>query len=325
MRWSLACVVVLALPGSITGQLPAQQPTRDGDHVLDLLAPPLADLRVPVYSPKVGPLIRRLRSDAEATQFCNEAWGEQKPELHIDYDREQIVVVAWGELRWAPEGVGASVDIVVERATIQDGTLYATVRTMLPPGPGIDLPAGRAARTWYPSRFFRTPRTDRVVIDLIGARRHDGFPDFRPVTDEDFEVRIAPDACPSREQVRLGKLRFADQQPRCELVEQNGRTVCEIAWGEFGPGSYKLDLVGVLIDRGTAHLTVRAENRAIAFYSGPGVHHPGLAIELPPVDRVLLHVERLGEPLDDGEPDFEASRGERLTVTVDRSCVRSGD
>ncbi len=289
--------------------------------VIDLLAQPYADLRVGVYVPKVTPQIRRLRTDDEATKFCTEAWGEQKPELHIDYDHEQVLVVAWGELRWVPEDAGAAVDILLERATIQEGTLHATVRTVLPPGTCIDVPAQRPGRTWYPSLFVRAPRTDRVVIDLIGARRHDGFADFRPITDADFEVRIGPDACPSRERLQLLQRRFSHEQPRCELAEQDGRTVLQMAWGKFGPGFYKLDLVGMLIDGRTARLTVRAENRAIAFYSGPGEHHPGLAVALPEVDRVLLHVERVGKPLDAEQPDFEPGTGEQLSVTVDRSLV----
>jgi hypothetical protein len=52
------------------------------------------------------------------------------------------------------------------------------------------------------------------------------------------------------------------------------------------------------------------------------VHRPGLALTLPRVDKVLLHIERVGMTLPATEPDFEAETGDQLEVTVDRSMIR---
>jgi hypothetical protein len=293
-------------------------------EVVDLLAGRYADLRVGVYQPKVGPEVRCLRSDDDAAEFCAAAWGERNQELFVDFAREQILVFAWGALRFAERKEGPGIDLLLERATIRDGTLHATVRTVLGPGPGMDIDANEPGRTWYPSLFVRTPRTERVVVDLIGARRHDGRPDFRTVTEQDLVVRIGPDACPSREQITFAPRRAtaAAAGPEVVLTAHDGATVLEVAWGELGSGSYPFALVGALVDGGTARVTVRAENRAIIFYSGPGVHHPGLALRLPPVDAVHLQVERSGDPLPAGRADFEPFTAGTLTVTVDRSLVR---
>ena len=290
----------------------------------------LADVRyrngwqVSAYNPRVEPEVRCIRSHDEATLFCAAAWDEEKDALHIDFAKEQIVVVAWGALRWAEGSAGAGVTIYVEQATISDGTLHLSVRTVIPPGKGIDIGPDQPGRDWYPSRFIRTPRTDRVEVDIIGSRRRKPAADFRPVATKDLEVRVAPDASPSRELMSIvpPEATRGATTPQMGLFKRGDQEVLEVVWGEFGPGSYRLELVGTLIDRGVARLTLRAENRAIMLYSGPGVHTPSLAVALPPVEKVLLHIERVGQALPATETDFEVQTGNRLDVTVDKSSIR---
>lgn len=278
-----------------------------------------SSLKLPAYVPKVPTQIVCLRSDEEATRFCTAAWGEEKEALHVDFAHEQVIAVAWGALRFAEGSAGTSTEILLERAEIRDDTLFATVRTVLGPGPDIDIAAERPGRTWYPSLFFHTPRTERVVVDLIGARRHDGNPDFRPVTEPDLEVRVGPDACPARERFTQVRRQHSAKTPTFWLDDRDGRTVLEVAWGEFGPGLYPTGLVGMLVDHGTARLTLRAASEPIDSYGGPGVERPGLAVVLPPVTRVLVHIERTGLPVAAGHQDFEPRTDGPLTVTVDRS------
>jgi len=316
---SLRCLRALA-----ASTLLAQTCLLHAQDGIDLVAEPGHRWHVSAYVPRVGPQVRCLRSDAEATQFCEAAWGEQKEALHIDFERDQILVLAWGPLRWAEGSAGAQIRMLLERATIEDGTLHVTVRTVLPPGPGIDIAADAPGRTWYPSLFVRTERTERVVVDLVGARRHAPAPDFVPVTADGLELRVAPDASPLRERMALvpPQETKADDAPRAVVLDRGDETVLELTWGELGPGAYHLDLVGMRIERGVARLTVRAENVPIVVYSGPGVHRPGLAVAMPRVDKVLLHIERTGAALPAGCADFETGTGERLVVTVDRALVR---
>ena len=302
-------------------------------EVLDLLADRRLRMQLSVgaYNPKVEPQVRCLRSAEEAAEFALEAWGEENKELQVDYKNEQILVVAWGALRWAEGSGGFGIDIHLEKATIQDGTLRAVVRTVLPAGPGIDIAADQPGRTWYPSLFVRTPRTDRVEVDMIGARRRKPSPDFRPVATKELELRIAPDASPSRELMTFVEREetIGSKKPQVGLFTRKDRQVLEVAWGQLGAGLYRLELVGVHIDKGVARLCVRAENRQIMMYSGPGVHEPGFAVQFPgmenaadkPVEKVLLHIERVGIPLTAKEVDFEAMTSGKLEVTVDTTAV----
>lgn len=317
--WLFVWFVTLA---TAAAQEPAS-PTAP-EHV-DLLASPWAELGVSVYQPRVPAQIRVLRSDEQAADFAAAAWDELQDALFVDYDREQIVVVAWGPLRFANDSEGASVEIVLERAELRGDTLHATVRTHIPPGPGIDIAHDRPGRTRHPSLFFRTPRTDKVVLDVVGARRRDPATDLRTVTEPDLVVRLAPDASPSRDLVqRVDRRRtLAATTPEVALYDDGGTSVLEVAWGTFGAGLYRCDVVGLWIEGGVARVTVRAENRAIVFYSGPGEHRPGFAFALPKVRRVALHVERTGRPLPEGTPDFTPSNDERVQVTVDTSRVRA--
>jgi hypothetical protein len=313
--WSTMFAGVLVFA---TGHAKAQE-------VLDLLGDRhyRTQLSVSAYNPRVEPQVRCLRSVEEAAEFAQAAWGEEKEALHIDFEREQILVVAWGALRWAEKSAGWGIGIHLEKASIREGTLRVEVRTVLPAGPGIDIAAEQPGRTWYPSLFVRTPRTDRVEVDLFGARRRKPLPDFRPVATKELELRIAPDACPSRELLSFLEREetLLTKKPKIGLYERNDQQVLEVAWGRLGAGSYRLDLVGVLIDKGVARLNVRADNREIMFYSGPGVHEPGFAVQLPHVDKVLLHIERVGLALPAKESDFEAMASGKLEVTVDKSAL----
>lgn len=300
--------------------------TAAGQEVLDVLRDPGLSYRrfVSAYNPRVSPQVLCIRSDEEASAFCLAAWNEENEALHVDFAHEQILVVAWGALRWAYDSGGFGTAIYLEKATIEEGALRATVRTVLPPGPGIDIAADRPGRTWYPSLFVRTPRTDKVEVDLIGARRRDRAVDFRPVATEGLEVRIAPDACPARERLSMIQPQpfGSGEEPRVTLQPRGDGLELVVAWGRLGPGAYRLELVGMRIDRGVARLRLRADNQLIVVYSGPGEHHPQLTLALPKVDKVLLDIERVGEPLAKGEVDFAAQVGDALVVTVDRSAVR---
>ncbi len=309
----LICAILLITSGTAAGQ-----------EVLDLLGSFALrnQLHVSAYNPRVPPQVLCIRSDEEASAFCAQAWNEEKKELHIDFTREQILVVAWGALRWAEGSTGFGIEIHLEKLTILEDTLRATVRTVLPPGPGIDIAADQAGRTWYPSLFVRTPRTDRVVVDLIGARRREPAADFRPVATKLLEVRIAPDACPARERITMAAPRpAAFDKPQITLEQQDDKTLLYVAWGKLGAGAYRLELVGMSIDEGIARLRLRADNREIVVYSGPGEHHPQLAVALPKVTKVLLDIDRVGVPLAEVEEDFADQASEELVVTVDRSVV----
>lgn len=325
VRRSLGSLVVLGVVVGGAAAVTAQEPTAPAPDVapIDLLAGPYDDLHVSAYAAQVPPQVRVLRSAADAAGFAQAAWGKANDALHIDYTREQIVVVAWGALRFAESSAGTGIDVVLERAELHGTTLHATVRTVIPPGPGIDIAADQPGRTWYPSLFFRTPRTDKVVLDVVGARRHGGAPDLVHVRRPDLVVRIGPDACPARERVTLRRLQTtATEAPEITVHDAGGETHVDIAWGTFGSGFYTCTLVGVLIDGGVARLHVRAENRAIVFDGGPPTRQPGLALLLPKVDRVALHVERVGIPLDEGVRDFVPQEDARLRVTVDTAALR---
>lgn len=317
-------VAIAFVVGALCAQEPAPAPEPPAAPV-DLLAGPYDDPRLCVYNPKVPPQVRVLRSADDAAAFTAVAFDERPAALDIDYDRYQVVVVAWGALRFAKDSAGAGIRIQLERAECRGDTLHATVRTLLPPGPGIDIADDAPGRTWYPSLFFRTPRTAKVVLDVVGARRHGTAPDFATVTEPDLVVRIGPDACPSRERVQLVPCRetAGSATPAVVLADGGAQPVLEVAWGLLGAGAYGLDVVGVLIDGGVARVTVRAENRAIASYSGPGEHRPAIALALPKVERVALHLERVGLPLEDGVVDFTPQEDRHLSVTVDRSQLRA--
>lgn len=303
------------------------------DHdTIDLLGEPWHASRwqVTAYNPRVEPQVRCLRSRDEAVRFVAAAWGEANASnealQQIDFEHEQVLVVAWGALRWAERSAGWGIRLHLERATIRDGVLRVTVRTVLPPGPGIDiaLDAAEPGRTSYPSLFVRTPRADRVQVELCGARRRNPATDFRAVVTEDLAVSVGPDACPARERMTLVPPRevAAADTPMAGLFSRDGQSAFEVGWGELGAGAYGLELTGMVLDGDVARLTLRADNRRIFVYSGSGVHRPALAVALPPVAKVHLHIERVGLALPATEPDFVAGTGERVVLTVDRSAVR---
>lgn len=275
--------------------------------------------RISAYVPKVPVQITRIRSDAEATSFCLAAWGEDKKDLHIDFDRDQVLAVAWGALRFDESSAGSLTDIVCEDLRLVDDMLKVRLRTVIPPGPGIDLPldAKAAGRTWYPSLFLKAPRTDRVVVDVVGSRRRDPARDFAAVTEKALEVRVLPDETPLREKITLLGTADAFDAPRVAFEKRGDAPILEVGWGKLASGAYRLDVIAAAMQDGVLQMTVRAENRPIAFYSGPGEHWPSLRLRLPVVDAVRLHIVRTGIPLPAATADFTASKSSTLTVTVD--------
>ncbi|MBX3463972.1 MAG: hypothetical protein KF830_12440 [Planctomycetes bacterium] len=297
------------------------------DDGIDLLA----DLRfwarheIPLYLPQVEPQVTCLRSDEDARQFSLAAWGEDKKELHVDFQNEQVLVIAWGPLRCDQSSSGLAIRMLCEQLRLEADGLKVRLRTVLPPGPGIDVALDSPATglTSYPAQFLRTPRTERVEVDIVGSRRRDPKIDLQPVASEALVVRIHADETPAREQVLLLGGSDTVDQPQVTFTERNGKSLLDIAWGKLGPGSYQLDLIGASLQDGELHATVRAEQRPIMVYSGPGKHHPSLRLQLPPVKAVRLHIVRAGEPLAEGEADFTAVKSDRLVVTVDREQVRA--
>lgn len=299
------------------------------DDGIDLLAADRLLLRhhLSLYVPKVPPQITCIRSDEQATTFSLAAWGEDKPELHVDFRNEQVLAIAWGALRFDESSAGWATELLCEQLRLEAEGLTVRLRTVIPPGPGIDLPldSKAAGRTWYPSLFLRTPRTERVAVDVVGSRRRDRKVDFQPVAGQALEVRLHPDETPAREQLRLLGSSDAFDQPQVLLAARADAPVLDLAWGKLGPGAYHLDLIAASIRDGVLHATVRAENRPIMLYSGPGEHHPGLRLQLPPVNAVRLHIVRVGDALPEGTADFTPSKSEQLVVTVDHGQVRRRD
>jgi len=295
------------------------------DDGIDLLAEDrlFPQHHLSLYVPKVPPQITCIRSDEQATTFSLAAWGEDKQELHVDFQHEQVLVMAWGALRFDESSAGAATDLLCEQLRLEVDGLKVRLRTVIPPGPGIDVPldSKAAGRTWYPSRFLKTPRTDRVEVDVVGSRRRDRKADFQPVAERTLQVRLHPDETPAREQLRLLSQSDRVDQPQVTFAERAGAPVLDLAWGKLGAGSYRLDLIAAAVRDGVLHATVRAENRPIVFYSGPGEHYPCMRLQLPPVTAVRLHIVRVGNPMPEGAADFTATKSEQLVVTVDQSQV----
>ncbi|MEZ6037345.1 MAG: hypothetical protein R3F29_07685 [Planctomycetota bacterium] len=280
--------------------------------------------RLPLYVPKVPAQIVRIRSDAEATRFAMAAWGEDKQELHVDFKNEQVLVAAWGPLRSHEKSCGAMTDLHCEQLLLTEDTLKVRLRTVLWPGPGIDVPLDSkdAGRTLYPSLFLALPLTERLEVDVIGSRRRDPAKDFATVGEKTLQVRIHPDATPDRERISVIAWDGELDEPRVTHDARVGEHVLDVAWGKLGPGAYRLELIAATIVDDVLHATVCADNLPIMIYSGPGEHRPRLTLQLPPVKAVRLQIQRVGEALPEGTPDFVASKSDALLVTVDDKGIR---
>jgi hypothetical protein len=262
-----------------------------------------------------------LRGDDEARAFAITAFGEDKKELHIDFAKEQIVALCWGTRRIALELLhrGGLPQMPIDRAVIADQTLQITLRTLLPVGKRAEDPEGCAT---YPSIFLHTPITKRVCVEVGGTRCREQRTDFQPIRDGSLEVAVLPDSMPSRAEVELAPENVSrNPAPRVELkpVAHGQRLV--IDWGEHPPACYALDVVELRIQDGVAHIAARAHVFAPMFYQGPPVLRPRLVLDLPPVRRVLLRIERQGSLTEGDTHDFAPSTGEELSVEVDRSAA----
>ncbi|MCB9879371.1 MAG: hypothetical protein H6835_17385 [Planctomycetes bacterium] len=297
----------------------AAAPTQDDG--LDLMTRDWAGSwrRLSLYAPKVAPQVTCIRTDREATTFAMAAWGEDRKELHVDFKNEQVLVAAWGAMRSDKSSEGAPNDLHCDGLLLTEDTLKVRLRTVLWPGPGIDVPldSKQPGRTMYPSLFLAVPRTERVEVDVVGSRRRDPAKDFPTVGEKALEVRVHPDATPDRERISVLLPDDGVDQPRVTHDARVGEHVLDIAWGKLGPGAYRLEMIAASIRDGVLHATVRADNVPIMLYSGPGEHHPRLTLQLPPVRAVQLRIERVGVPLPEDTPDFVASQSKDLVVTVE--------
>jgi hypothetical protein len=278
--------------------------------------------QISLPNPKVAPQIAVLRSKEEADRFAIAAWGEPRRELHVDFAHEQVLAIAWGAHDWLPDGQdGPEVRSIC--AKVDDDVLKVLVRTTIPVGDGGEV-AGAGTQRWYPSDFRRVPKTGRVKVEVVGARRRDKLRDFAPVVEPGLEVRVAVDAAPQRELARaMPTLTRGSGDVGVELGagDTDGEECVAICWGRLGSGAYGLRVLGVVVRDGITRLEIEAENRPIMMYSGPGEHVPALSLAVPESKRVEVHIVRSGLPLDEGERDFEPSSKGRLTVTVDRSRI----
>ncbi len=262
-----------------------------------------------------------LRGDDEARAFAITAFGEDKKELHIDFAKEQIVALCWGTRRVARDLLyrGGLPQMPIDRAVIADQTLQIRLRTLLPVGEHGEDPDGCAT---YPSIFLHTPVTQRVLVEVGGARCREPQTDFQPSRDGGLEVRVLPDSMPSRAEVELA----ADDAPAhltaCVELKPaaHGRRLV-INWGEHPPACYALDVVELRIQDGVAHIAVRAHVFTSCSYQGPPVLWPRLVLDLPPVRRVLLRIERQGSLTEGDTCDFAPSTSKELCVEVDRSAA----
>lgn len=302
---------VLALAPLLAGQQPID--------LLDTYLPPwLAGLCGPRFE---AARVVVLRGDDEARAFSLAAFGVDKKELHIDFTKQQIVAICWGTRRVALDLLhrGGLPQMPIDRAVIADETLQISLRTLLPPGKHGEDPAGRAT---YPSIFLNTPITARVCVEVGGARCREPRTDFQPMHDERLEVRVLPDSMPSRAEVELS----AEHVPanpaagvECTPLARGKRLV--IDWGEHPPACYALDVVGLRIEDGVAHIAARAHVFTAMSYQGPPVLCPRLVLDLPPVRSVLLRIERQGALNDGDTRDFVPSTATELRVEVDRSAA----
>lgn len=301
----------LALAPFLAGQAPID--------LLDTYLPPgLAGLCGPRLE---AARVVVLRGDDEARAFSLAAFGVDKKELHLDFTKQQIVAICWGTRRVARDLLarGGLPRMPIDRAVIADGTLQISLRTLLPPGKHGEDPAGDAT---YPSIFFYTPITPRVCVEVGGARCREPRTDFQPMRDERLEVRVLPDSMPSRAEVELSAepvLPNPAAHVECKPAARGQRLV--IDWGEHPPACYALDVVGLRIQDGVAHIAVRAHVFTAMSYQGPPVLRPRLVLDLPPVRRVLLRIERQGALNDGDTRDFVPSTSTELRVEVDRTAA----
>jgi hypothetical protein len=246
-----------------------------------------------VYVPKVPAQVTCIRDDAAATRFALAAWEEDKRELHVDFTKEQVLVFAWGAMK-CDESLGLLTKITCEKLTLTEDTVNVQVRTLIPPGSGMDVPldANHAGRTYYPSLFLKTPRSERVVVDVVGSRRRDRKLDFTPVAEKELTVRLHPDTTPAREKIQMRRADDTIDTPQVEFAVRDDEHVLDLAWGKLGSGAYDLEMIGAELDGDVLRATVLADNVPIFTYSGPGVLWPRLVLQVPKVRTVKLHIVR---------------------------------
>jgi hypothetical protein len=300
--------LLFALTQSLAGQAPIDLLERHLSlGIAGLSGPRLEAARVVV-----------IRSDDEARAFAIAAFGTDKKQLHIDFAKEQVVAICWGTRRVARAllGRGHLPQMPIHRAVIADQTLQIALRTLLPLGKGGEDPEGLVT---YPSIFLKTPITRSVSVEVGGARCRDQQTDFQPVEEDGLEVRVLPDSMPARTEVYHG---FDDRWPTgvaARVVLEpaaNGKRLV-IDWGAHPPACYALDVVELRIQDGVAHLAVRAH----VFQPGGPVLRTKCVLNLPPVQRVVLRIDRVGALPAGDTRDFVPSAGPELTVEVDRSAA----
>lgn len=300
---------VVALAPALIGQAPID--------LVDTWLPPV----LAIYPRLEAARVVVLRDDDAARAFAIAAFGEDKKELHIDFQKEQIVGICWGTRRVTREILhrGGLPHMPIDRAVIADGTLKIELRTLLPVGAGGEDPEGDVT---CPSIFLHTPITQRVRVEVGGARCRDQSTDFQPKREGNVEVRVLPDSMPSRADVAVVVARAPeDPATRVELtaVDQGKRLV--IDWGDHPPACYTLDVVELRIEDGVAHIAARAHVFEPMSYQGPPTLRPRCVLDLPPVRRVLLRIDRVGALTDGDTRDFAPSIGKDLGVEVDRSAA----
>src|SRR5580765_8542250 len=154
--------VLLALARGLAAQEPVD--------LLDSIMPPT----IALYGAKVSTArIVILRTDDEARAFAGEAFGEDKKELHVDFAKERVVALCWGPRRVDYDFRGGTPELRLDHAVIADKTLQLTLRTLLPLGEHGEPDDTANCRVWYPAVFLRAPVTERVRVDVVGARCRD--------------------------------------------------------------------------------------------------------------------------------------------------------
>jgi hypothetical protein len=313
----MATARIAAFVVAIAAVLPAQAPI----DLLDTMLPP----KIGLYGPKLpAARVVVLRSDDEARAFAFETFDDDRKELHVDFAKEQIVALCWGPRRVARDFRGGAPQMMLDRAIVADRTLLLTLRTMLPLGEhGEDADD---FRLWYPAIFLRTPATGQVRVEVVGARCREQQTDFQPGRQGGLEVRVRPDSMPSRAAVELvGEQQVpvpADPAANVTLepVDHGKRLV--IDWGRHpGDACYPLDVTEVRIQDGVATVAVRATCWTPMLCSGPPELRPRRILDLPPVQRVVLRIERAGRLPPDDNHDFAPSNDKELSVEVDRSAA----
>jgi hypothetical protein len=245
--------------------------------------------------------------------------------LDVDFKKHRLVAVCWG-----PHPFTDSARLHLESSHLSNDALRLRIRSSLHVGePPRQSPMAPAIV--YPALVMDVPRSNKVLVELFGARKAND--DFLAQLSEHLVVTVAPDSMPLRRDVRrlpaqtslIFDAAFEDAQPVIQIAAavDPKRQVVDIAWCVFQSTFCSLSIETLEMRGDVLHVGVVAHHHDIAFYSGPGAERPRLRIEAPISKRVAVHVRRTGEATEQKkkEVDFEPFTKGKLTVTVDKSQV----